>query len=56
MEERKLQCPNCSRPMNLYRIERNIAQQTPRLHYECKPCGVGITEAIDEDPDNRTLQ
>ena len=55
MEDKKLQCPNCSQPMKINRIETNVEQ--PRIHYECKPCGVGITETIgDNGPGDRTLQ
>ena len=57
MEDKKLQCPNCSKDMALKRIQANEAKRPSFAHYECKPCGVGITEALDDkDPGEHTLQ
>ena len=49
MKERKLQCPNCSQPMHLKRIQSNH-EQPAFAHYDCMPCGVGISDAVDEAP------
>jgi len=43
--------------MALKRIQANEAERPSFAHYECKPCGVGITEALDDKyPGEHTLQ
>ena len=54
VEDRKLQCPNCSQPMQLQGIQKEAERQT-RIVYECKPCGVGITETKDDQGRDRPL-
>jgi hypothetical protein len=41
--------------MTLHTVKREEAQSTSAV-FECKPCKLSITEAIDDDPDKRTLQ
>jgi hypothetical protein len=41
--------------MRLKRIQSELDKRT-FAHYECQPCGVGISDAVDDDPDNRTMQ
>ena len=55
LENKKLQCPNCAQPMYLTRIQHNDDRST-LMHYECKPCGVGFSEALDKGPDDRTVR
>lgn len=55
LEDRPLQCPNCSERMTLHSIKREEAQPTSAV-FECKPCKLSITETIDDDPDQRTVQ
>jgi hypothetical protein len=57
LEDKKLQCPNFSQPMLLKRIQTSEAERPSFAHYECKPCGVGFSEALDDDdPGKQTLQ
>jgi hypothetical protein len=41
--------------MRLKRIGATADKPT-FAHYECKPCGVGISDAVDDDQDKRTMQ
>ena len=55
MENRPLQCPNCSERMTLLSMKRDAANDTATV-FECKPCKLSIAETIKEDPDDRKLQ
>ena len=55
MEDRPLQCPNCSQRMTLRSVKSEEAKPTSSI-FECKPCKLSISETIDDDPDKRTLQ
>jgi hypothetical protein len=54
LEDRPLQCPNCSQKMTLQRL-KSEAEETATV-FECKPCKLSISEAIKDDPDDRMLQ
>ena len=55
MEDRPLQCPNCSQRMTLQSMKRVEAQPASAI-FECKPCKLSITDVIDDDPEKRKLQ
>ena len=55
MEDRSLQCPNCSQRMTLQSVKREETQSTSAV-FECKPCKLSITDTIDDDSDKRMLQ
>jgi hypothetical protein len=41
--------------MTLRSMRREKAQPTSAI-FECKPCKLSITDAVDDDPDGRALQ
>jgi Zn ribbon nucleic-acid-binding protein len=52
LENRPLQCPNCSERMTLQNMKREASVTV----FECKPCKLSISETIKDDPNDRTLQ
>jgi hypothetical protein len=55
LDDRPLQCPNCSERMTLQSVKREAAKPSTAV-FECKPCKVSIAETIQDDPNDRTLQ
>jgi transposase-like protein len=41
-------CPNCSQPMKLARITPRVGGLPELQSFECRPCGVVLTEAVDD--------
>jgi len=44
-------CPRCGRPMRFYKAVPRVASLPELRTYDCKPCGVTVTEA--EEPRER---
>lgn len=42
--------------MTLQSMKRDGSQPSASAVYECKPCKLSITETINDDSDDRTLQ
>jgi hypothetical protein len=50
--EPKVECPNCSQPMT--RAASSRQREEANVHtFECKPCGVGITQTVQDKPEER---
>jgi transposase-like protein len=41
-------CPNCYQPMKLARVTPRVGGLPELQSFECRPCGVVLTEAIDD--------
>ena len=55
LEDRPLQCPNCSERMTLQRVTREGPKPSVTV-FECKPCKLSIAETVSDEPNDRTLQ
>ena len=55
VENRPLQCPNCSQRMTLQSV-KNVTTRPSSTIFECKPCKLSIAETIEDDQSKRTLQ
>ena len=43
-------CPNCSKPMRLARVTPRFGGLPELKTFECRPCGVTLTEAVENLP------
>jgi transposase-like protein len=41
-------CPNCGRVMKLVRITPRVGGLAELQTFECRPCGVVLTEAVED--------
>ena len=41
-------CPNCGRVMMLARITPRVGGLPELQTFQCRPCGVALTEAVDD--------
>ena len=41
-------CPNCGRAMKLARITPRVGGLPELQTFECRPCGVTLTEAVED--------
>jgi hypothetical protein len=44
-------CPNCLKAMTLSHSFRAVEEGPVLRHFVCRPCGVGLTQADDEESD-----
>jgi hypothetical protein len=41
-------CPNCNMPMHLLRVEPRLGGLPELRTFECRPCGLVITQAVED--------